>query len=133
MNRGVKRSEQLQTRPGEEEAQIGNPKLGSILSPVQQDYSNDDLRIPVYDDRGVDADESDDSREDDDGFLIECAYNMKQEELHGGVFLKKYIPAKDSFLALHDHLSALWDHRQTIASAMNLALEDDDVSHYGIY
>jgi hypothetical protein len=26
-----------------------------------------------------------------------------------------------------------WDHRQTIASAMNLALGDDDVNHYCIY
>jgi hypothetical protein len=27
----------------------------------------------------------------------------------------------------------LWDHRQSISTAMNLALGDDDMYHYGLY
>ncbi len=125
VTRGVQRLEQLQTRSRDEKALVGNPKLSSL----QQDYLHEESTIPVYDDRGMDAIAVDDSREDD----IEYASNTKQEELLGGIFLKKHIPAKDSFPALHDHLSALWENRQLLASAMNLALEDDDVSHYGIY
>jgi hypothetical protein len=127
VNREVKRIERLQMRQGEEE----------VLSSGQQAYLHD---RPIYDDRAVDAFEHEvdaiedsESLEDEDGPQIADAYCMEQGAQHGGVFLKKYIPERDSFPALHDHLSALWDHRQTVASAMNLALEDDDVSHYGIY
>ena len=118
VNRGVKRIEQLRMRPGEEEA------LGIILSPGQQGYVHGGLSIPVYDDREVNAKEReesnerevdvlerevgafehDESLEDDDGPRIEGAYCMRQEAFHGGVFLKKYIPERDSFPALHDHL-----------------------------
>ena len=127
VNREVKRIERLQMRQGEEE----------VWSSGQQAYLHD---RPIYDDRAVDAFEHEvdaiedsESLEDEDGPRIADAYCMEQGAQHGGVFLKKYIPERDSFPALHDHLSALWDHRQTVASAMNLALEDDDVSHYGIY
>ena len=112
VNRGVRDHERSQARMSERESQIGHDP---ILSPVFQDSL------------------SDDSSGSDDGPKVGDADTLRQEEIHGGVFLKKYIPEQDSYPALHDHLSSLWDHRQTLAAAMNLALEDDDVGHYSIY
>ena len=52
---------------------------------------------------------------------------------HRGVFSKKFIPDRTNFPDLHDTLSKLWDHRQSVFTAMNLSLNDDDMHHYEIY
>jgi hypothetical protein len=49
------------------------------------------------------------------------------------MFLKKFIPERAIHPDLHDNLNQLWDHRQSVSTAMGLALDDDDMYHYQIY
>jgi hypothetical protein len=61
---------------------------------------------------------------------LNSAQNVHHVE---GIFLKKFIPAREIHPDLHDNLNQLLDHRQSISTAMGLALYDDDMYHYQIY
>jgi hypothetical protein len=130
VNRGVGEHERPQTRTSDREPKIEHDP---ILSPVLQDDQSDDSHTSFYDDREAKNGGSDDLLGNGGVSNGGNSCNMKKEEMHGGVFLKKYIPEQDSYPALHDHLFDLCDHRQSIAAAMNLALEDDDVIRYDQY
>ena len=49
------------------------------------------------------------------------------------VFSKRNIPSEDTNPELHKTLNKLWDYRQSVSTAMSLALDDDDMYHYDTY
>ncbi len=69
-----------------------------------------------------------DSAQNVDGEL-NSAQNVHHVE---DIFLKKFIPAREIHPDLHDNLHQLMDHRNSISTAMGLALDDDDMYHYQI-
>jgi hypothetical protein len=65
---------------------------------------------------------------------VDGELNSAQNVHHGeGIFLKKFIPAREIHPDLHGNLHQLMGHRHSISTAMGLALDDDDMYHYQIY
>lgn len=89
--------------------------------------------VPAHvDNWGKDSVSSSDSNDDEDGelgaFLSKHMLPSKDS-----IFLKKDIPLMESDPDLHIRLTQLWDYRRNVSTAMNLALDDDDTSHYVTY
>jgi hypothetical protein len=119
-DQGVMKYERSQSKPNYQMSEIGLG-LGRMSSPVSKiGRAGNHPRPSVYDDRESNAGGSD--------------AGLEEESLiYDSAFLKKYIPARESHPELHDHLLQLWGHRQTVLTAMHLALDDEDGHHYEIY
>jgi hypothetical protein len=52
------------------------------------------------------------------------------DEWEDEIFSKKSIPPKNTHPELHEKLFKLWGYRQSVSTAMSLALDDDDMRQY---
>jgi hypothetical protein len=59
--------------------------------------------------------------------------SKESEDGMNTIFMKHFIPEEDDHPQLRDHLLQLWEQRQSMAVAMNVALFEDDIEEFAFH
>ena len=111
------------------EGMLRNDAVGFSAKRMHPSFAPAPAHVDNWGKDSVSSSDSNDDEDDELGAFL-SKHMLPSED---SIFNKKNIPLMESDPDLHIRLTQLWDYRRNVSTAMNLALDDDDTSHYVTY